>query len=234
MFNKTSQYYDAVYEIGLGKDYAAEAAMVTDLVPDARTLLDVACGTGLHLQHLSKRFDCAGLDHDAVMLAIARERCPDVPLHVGNMTDLDLGRRFDAVICMFSSIGYARTEDGLRRAAARFAAHLQPGGTVVVEPFLTPDAWEQGHVGVLHADRPGLQVTRMSLGIPEPDGAMGIDFHYLIGTPDGIAHEVEHHVLGLFTWEQYRDAFEDAGLDVTIARDGGPMGRGLIVGRRPS
>ena len=234
MFDKTSTYYDAVYERGLGKDYAAEAALVAELLPGAKTLLDVACGTGLHLQHLVTRFDCAGVDLDEGMLAIARERCPDVPLHVGDMTDFDLGRRFDAVICMFSSIGYARTEDGLRRAAARFEAHLELGGTVVVEPFLTPDAWEDGRVSLQHVELPELKLSRMALGTPEPDGAMGVDFHYLIGTAEGITHEVEHHVLGLFTWEQYRDAFEDAGLDVTIDRTGGPMGRGLIVGRRPS
>lgn len=234
MFDRTARYYDLFYENGLGKDYAAEAATVADLLPDATTLLDVACGTGLHLQHLSKRFDCVGVDLDEDMLAIARERCPDVPLTVGDMTGFDLGRRFDAVICMFSSIGYARTEEGLRRTAANLAAHLEPGGTIVVEPFLTPDAWMQGHVGVLHADLPELKVTRMALGSPEPDGAMGIAFHYLIGSADGISHEVEHHVLGLFTWEQYRAAFEDAGLEVTIDQTGGPMGRGLITGRQPS
>ena len=234
MFTKTSQYYDAVYERGLGKDYVAEAAMIADLLPTAKTLLDVACGTGLHLQHLATRFDCTGVDLDESMLAIARERCPGVPLHVGDMTDFDLGRRFDAVICMFSSVAYARTEDGLRRAAARFADHLEPGGTVVVEPFLTPDAWEHGRVSLQNVELPDVKVSRMALGTPEPDGAMRVDFHYLIGTAEGITHEVEHHALGLFNWEQYRKAFEDAGLDVTIDRTGGPMGRGLIVGRRPS
>ena len=234
MFDRTARHYDRFHEQGMAKDYAAEAAMVADLLPGATTLLDVACGTGLHLQHLSTRFDCAGVDLDEGMLAIARERCPDVPLHVGDMTDFDLGRRFDAVLCLFSSIGYARTEGGLRRAAARFAAHLEPGGTVVVEPFLTPDAWEHGRVSLQQAQLPDVKISRMALGTPEADGAMGIDFHYLIGTAEGITHEVEHHVLGLFTWDQYRAAFEDAGLDVTIQTEGGPMGRGLIVGRRPS
>jgi SAM-dependent methyltransferase len=232
MFDKTAQHYDRFYEHGLGKDYAAEAAMITSLVPDARSLLDVACGTGLHLQHLAARFDCTGLDLDEGMLAIARERCPDVPLVHADMVDFDLGRRFDAVVCLFSSIGYVRTEQRLHQAAVTMAAHLEPGGTALVEPWLTPQMIKAGHVSALHVDLPDLKMTRMSSHQLDADGCSVLDFHYLIGTPAGIEHEIEHHVLGLFDWDQYRAAFERAGLDVEVQTEGGPMGRGLITARK--
>jgi hypothetical protein len=66
------------------------------------------------------------------------------------------------------------------------------------------------------------------------DGCTVMDFHYLVVTADGVERFTEEHTLGLFTWEQYRAAFEAAGLETTIDGTGGPMGRGLIVGRRPS
>jgi ubiquinone/menaquinone biosynthesis C-methylase UbiE len=230
MFDKTARYYDLFYEHGLGKDYTAEATMVAELLPGATTLLDVACGTGLHLQHLRTRFECTGIDLDEGMLAIARERCPDLPLVHGDMIDFDLGRTFDAVICLFSSIAYVRTPERLQQAVATMVRHLAPGGTLLVEPWLTPEMIKPGHVGTLHVDLPDLKMTRMN-SISVADGISTLHFHYLIGTATGIEHLVETHETGLFTWDEYRDAFERAGLDTTVETEGGPMGRGLLTGR---
>jgi SAM-dependent methyltransferase len=233
MFDKSAHLYDLVYEKGLGKDYAAEADLIVSLAPTARTLLDVACGTGRHLQDLSTRFECEGIDLDEGMLAIAKQRCPAVPLHVGDMTEFDLGRTFDVVICLFSSISYTRTEDRLRAAVASMASHVAPGGSLVVEPWLTPEMITPGHVGLLTATDDVVTVARMSQ--IEVDGQAGtIHMHYLVGTADGIERFDEHHEVCQFTWDQYRAAFEDAGLETTIDEIGGPMGRGLIVGRRAS
>src|SRR2546421_106439 len=62
VFSERPDLYDHFYG---HKDYAAEAAHVADLVqslrPGAGTLLDVACGTGRHLEHLSGRLACEGV-----------------------------------------------------------------------------------------------------------------------------------------------------------------------------
>jgi ubiquinone/menaquinone biosynthesis C-methylase UbiE len=230
MFTHTAAHYDALYEIGKGKDYAAEAELFASLLPEATSLLDVACGTGLHLQHLAQRYDCVGVDLDAGMLGIARQRCPDVPLVQADMVDFDLDRTFDAVVCLFSSIGYVRTEARLQQAVATMARHLTTGGTLVVEPFLSPQVFLSGHVHALHVDEPGRKITRMSVSTVE-DGCGVMDFHYLIGTEAGVEHTSERHVLGLFTLAQYRHAFERAGLATTVDATGGPEGRGLLTGR---
>ena len=72
-------------------------------------LLDVACGTGLHLSYLKQHFQVEGLDLDERLLAIARQRNPGIPLHHADMTAFNLGRTFDVVICLFSDIGYVKT-----------------------------------------------------------------------------------------------------------------------------
>ena len=109
VFTKSAAFYDALYS---WKDYQGEVekltAVIRSRVPDARTLLDVACGTGRHLELLSDGYRVEGLDLDAQLLAVARERLPSVPLHSGDMRDFELGRRFDVVTCLFSSIGYFR------------------------------------------------------------------------------------------------------------------------------
>jgi len=229
VFSRSARLYDAVY--ASIRDYPREAAELDRLIqerrPGARTLLDIACGTGAHLEHLTG-YEVEGLDLDPEMLGVARERLPNVPLHEGDMADFELGKRFDAVVCMFSSIGYVRTEERLRSAVASMARHLEPGGVLVVEPWLSPEVWVDRHVGAVFVDQPELKIARMNVG--EREGNLSIfEFEYLVGTPNGLERFNERHELGLFTVEQYLEAFRAAGLEVDHDPEG-PMGRGLYIG----
>ena len=228
MFSRSARIYDAIY--ASVRDYPREAAELDRLIqerrPGARTLLDVACGTGAHLEHL-EGYEVEGLDLDPEMLAVARERLPDVPFHEGDMAAFDLGERFDTVVCMFSSIGYVRTEERLRSAIASMARHLEPGGVLVVEPWLSPDVWMDRHVGAVFVDEPELKIARMNIAQREGNVSI-VEFEYLVGTPDGIERFSERHELGLFTVEQYLEAFRAAGLEANHDPEG-PMGRGLYV-----
>jgi SAM-dependent methyltransferase len=229
VFHRSARIYDAVYS---WKDYPREAELLHGLVqarkPDATTLLDVACGTGAHLAEFRGRYRCEGLDLDPELLAVARGRLPDVPLHRGDMREFDLGRRFDVVTCLFSSIGYVLTVEALERAVAAMARHLAPGGVLVVEPWLTPEAVTTPHVGAVFVDEPELKIARVNT--IEVDGRRSsFEFHYLVGTPAGVEHFTEPHELGLFTHEEYLAAFRTAGLAVEHDEEG-LMGRGLYIG----
>jgi SAM-dependent methyltransferase len=228
VFSRSARIYDAIYSAI--RDYSHEAAeldrLIQDQRPGARTLLDVACGTGAHLAHLTG-YEVEGLDLDPQMLAVARERLPDVPFHEGDMADFDLGKRFDAVVCMFSSIGYVRTDERLRSALASMGRHLEPGGVLVVEPWLSPEVWLDRHVGAVFVDEPELKIARMNVAEREGTVSMFV-FEYLVGTPDGIERFSEPHELGLFTVEQYLEAFRAAGLEADHDPEG-PMGRGLYI-----
>ena len=233
MFARSARIYDAVYS---WKDYPREAELVHELVqarkPGAETLLDVACGTGAHLAELRRWYRCEGLDLDGELLAVARERLPDVPLHRGDMRDFDLGRRFDAVTCLFSSIGYVLTVEALAAGIAAMARHLEPGGVLLVEPWLSPEGVRVPQVGAVFVDEPELKIARVNA--IEVDGRRSsFEFHYLVGTPAGVEHFTERHELGLFTREEHLEAFRAAGLAVEHDEEG-LMGRGLYVGVAPS
>src|SRR5438552_6315562 len=163
MFSRSARIYDAIY--ASVRDYRREAAELDRLIqerkPGARTLLDVACGTGAHLEHLSG-YEIEGLDLDPEMLAVARERLPNVPFHEADMADFDLGKHFEAVVCMFSGIGYVRTEERLRSTIASMTRHLEGCGVLVVEPWLAPGDWLDRHVGAVFVDEPELKIARMT------------------------------------------------------------------------
>jgi SAM-dependent methyltransferase len=224
--------YDAVHDAD-GKDYVCEAQRILDVVasqvPEARSLLDVACGTGRHLEQWSVHLRCTGIDVDEGMLAVARRRCPGVRFSVGDMVDFDLGERFDVVTCLFSSIAYTATQDRLDAAVASMARCLRPGGILVVEPWFQPERWSEGFVSLTTVDRPDLKMARVSRSGRAGNMAL-MDFAYVVATPDGIEQHHEHHELALFTWDDYRSAFVRAGLTVDID-ERGLIGRGLVVGR---
>lgn len=233
MFAKTAQYYDKIYAF---KDYRGEAERLAALIQDrlrsgGNRLLDVACGTGRHIEHLRADWAVEGLDLDSQLLDIARQRNPGVPLYQANMTDFHLDHAFDVVTCLFSSIGYVTTLDNLGRAVTCMANHLLPGGLLLVEPWFTPEDWQPNTVHGLYIDEPELKIARINTSFAE--GRLScFDFHYLIGTPLGTHHAVERHELGLFTTAEMCAAFVDAGLQVTYNVEG-LMGRGLYVGTRP-
>ncbi|GAC1410946.1 MAG: hypothetical protein NVSMB57_05140 [Actinomycetota bacterium] len=230
MFLKTPHLYDEIY--GRIKDYAAESAhairLIEDRNPGAQTLLDVACGTGQHLAHLSKRFAAEGIDLDPALLEIASKRNPEVPLHVGDMTSFELGRTFDVDTGLFSAIGYVVTVERLGLAIQRMAAHLNPGGVLLIEPWLTPGVVEPRNIHASFIDDPELKVARISRIVVE-GRVSNVEFEYLIGTPDGISHEHETHVTGLFTRDEHLDALNDAGLTATFDEEGLFRGRGIYI-----
>ena len=230
MYTKSARYYDAIYSF---KDYDAATARLVEVVrthlPAARSMLDVACGTGQHLKRLQGEFDVEGLDLSPALLQIARTRCPGVPLHEGDMVDFDLGRTFDVVMCLFSSIAYVRTATNLRRAVASMARHVRPRGLLLVEPFFTPEQFWTGTITANFVNQPELKIAWMYTS--NADGPLTVlDIHYLVGTPAGVEYFTEAHALGLFTAEEYTGAFRDAGL--TVEHDPtGFFGRGLYLGR---
>lgn len=233
MFSESTEIYDAIY--CAMKDYAAEARMIGSLIrlknPAAHTVLDVACGTGEHARHLAADhgFAVDGIDLDAGFVTLAQCKNPAGRFERANMIDFDLGRRYDAVICMFSSIGYVLTLEHVTATLSRFAAHLAPGGVVIVEPWFRPDSFHHGRVHQHSVECEGFPVARM--GYSTVEGRIStIHFEYLIGGPGGIARASEDHALGLFTTEELRACFAAAGL--TAEYDPvGPMNRGLFVAR---
>jgi SAM-dependent methyltransferase len=224
--------YDLVFR---SKNYAGEAEQVHSIVqqrlPGARSLLDVACGTGRHLEYLARWYDVHGLDVDGAMLDRARARLPAVPLHRGDMRDFDLGREFDAVTCLFSAIASVVTIDDLRRATTTMSRHLRRGGVLIIEPWDPPmEHAADAKPWIEVVEEQGRTVVVMETNTLE--GRIWIeDEHYLIWTPEGIEHLTSRNEQGAFTREDHLDAFRSAGLRVEHDPVG-LIGRGLFVGVR--
>jgi SAM-dependent methyltransferase len=232
MYSNWAHLYDHIYA---WKDYLEESSRLRDLIrariPKAVTLLDVACGTGKHLEYLSADYEVEGLDIEPNALAVARKRLPKIPFHQGDMRSFELGHRFDVVTCLFSSVGYMANTDELQRAIGTMGQHLNEPGLLIVEPWIFPDKWMDDHPLNAHwTDEPDTKIARIIRSTREGNKTK-LDMHIIAGTRDGIEHITGVHEMTLFDRSDYEDAFRRAGLEVEFDEKG-LMDRGLFVGRR--
>jgi SAM-dependent methyltransferase len=231
-YSQGAEFYDLLYSTI--KDYPAESALIARLIrdaaPNARRVLDVACGTGKHAECLTDLgFAVDGVDLEPTFASIAAKRCPAGSFSVADMTRLALPRRYDAITCLFGAIGYAHTLELLQRTLAGMAAHLEPNGVVIIDPWFEPGELTPGWISTVTGAADGVAVCRMSRTLVE--GAVSrLEFEYLIGTPDGIERRSERHTLGLFTRDEMESAFRGAGLSVEW-RDAALRKRGAYIGR---
>jgi SAM-dependent methyltransferase len=234
VFTLPPEFYDAIYE-GF-KDYPAEARQIAALArrehPACRSILDAGCGTGEHARLLATEhgFSVDGVDLNAEFLRLARLKHPGGQFVQADMSAFHLGRRYDVVLCLFSSIGYLVTLERVVRALQCFARHLAQEGVAIVEPWFEPGVMQPGYRTRNSAMVNGRRVERRS--VTEIEGRRSrIRFEYAIEGPEGVRHTSEVHELGLFTAEEMLEAFTAAGLNAQRDPEG-LTGRGLYVARK--
>ena len=136
-----AELYDVFYA---GKPYAMEARVIHHLLQryskgTARSVLELACGTGTHALALEEfGYDIIATDYSEDMLACAQRKAAQVSSSVDfrwqDMRELDiLDRPFDAVICLFDSIGYVETNEAITQVLRGVNHHLRSDGLFVFE-----------------------------------------------------------------------------------------------------
>lgn len=232
MFHELAEYYDSLLA---EKDYRSESERLNALArrygrTANRSWLDVACGTGRHLEFLRRTHRVAGVDVSPEMLRVARRRLPGVRFVRGDMRRFRLHESFDVVSCLFSAVGHLRTEDDLRRTFVNFARHLNPGGVAMVEPWIDPAELRPGMIHLMTHEGPEGVVVRLGHSSGRGNRSV-IRCHYLIGQPHRGVRHLEEIDLGLMVPRRRILAMMSAaGLEPHYLARGVRAGRGLFVG----
>jgi SAM-dependent methyltransferase len=160
-FRGYARYYDL---LNRDKDYPGEIRFIDGLIrrhaPDARRVLELGCGTGIHGVLLAETgYDLLGLDLSADMIAVAQRRAVALPPEAaarvrflqGDAREFQLDGQFDVILALFHVMSYQLSNDDLSAVFGRLKAHLKPGGVVLFDCWYGP---------AVLSDRPTVRVRR--------------------------------------------------------------------------
>jgi SAM-dependent methyltransferase len=217
-----SDSYDAFYA---DKDYGAECDLVEGIFKDlghpVRSILDLGCGTGRHSVELARRgYEVVGVDLSEGMLDRARRRAAGEGVSgttflLGDVQNIQLNRRFDAVLSMFAVVGYQISDAALRSTLANVRQHLEPGGVFIFDVWYGPAVVAVGpsaRVKVVPVEDG--EIERKAVGTLEPGSHVCTVKYDLTrrraGEPDATAAET--HRMRYFFEDELGKFLGDAGL----------------------
>lgn len=190
VFAGYARYYDLLYR---DKPYGEEAEYVRRLilarVPRASVIVELGCGTGAHAEHLARTgMEVSGADVSEWMLerAVARRAAmsKDVAqrLHFcsGDVRDVRLGVRADAVISLFHVMSYQSENADLQAMFSTAREHLRPGGVFIFDVWYGPAVLaERPAVRVKELEDDEVKITRIAQPTMHPSRNL-VDVHYRI------------------------------------------------------
>ena len=172
IFDKYSDYYDLLYK---DKDYAAEVDYVNRLIkkylPDAKSILDMGCGTGNHDFLLTERgYHVTGIDNSEVniekansKLAAFNSKSSILDFKKGDIRNIRLNQTFDVVISLFHVMSYQNTNDDLGAAFTTAKVHLKQGGLFIFDCWYGPAVLtDRPEVRVKSAEDKAISVIRIA------------------------------------------------------------------------
>lgn len=135
-----AELYDIFYA---DKPYVEEATFVHRCLQQygegtTRSLLELACGTGSHALALEEfDYQITAVDYSQHMIERAKRKADGtsaIDFRLADMRALDLeNKSFDAVVCLFDSIGYVQTTEAIKEVLRRVHDHLRVGGLFIFE-----------------------------------------------------------------------------------------------------
>lgn len=219
------------------EDYVEEARILAAVLrelagPRERpSLLDLGSGGGHHLHPFAQGFELVAVDRSEAMLAHSRRLNPGVEHAVGDLRELRLDRRFDLVL-IHDALAYLLDERDVTAALATAAAHLEPGGGLVLVPDRLRETFFDGELTTSqHADGERELTFVEYVHDPDPtDTQLEVVMLMLVRQTGRVRVEEDRHAVGLFSRAQWLALLAEAGFEATL-RPFVP-GHQLIAARR--
>lgn len=220
LYKKLAKYYDLIYQ---DKLYDKETRFVQVLIKKygitGKRVLDVGCGTGRHAAILNKKgFDVVGVDLNKEMLNIAKKKNKRIKFLQGNMRTFNLKEEFDIILCLFSTIHYARNYEEIRKTLKNFYKHLRKGGILIFDMGMTEEIWAGSRSQVVKKSAKSVELVRFSVSRRENNFAI-LGMAYVLYKNKKFYFESEEHKLGIFKTLKIKEIAEKTGFSADLYND---------------
>ncbi len=174
------------------------------------SLLDLGCGTGEHMDALSRRgFLCTGIDISDDMLKTARKRFPDAGRFIkADITKLDFYEEYNIAISLFGTLNYLIENEKIDNAFWNIWRALKPGGKAVLEIWnsFPIEKIRNKEVGLVSTTRKGATVIERHRGFTLLEGENGtivqVDYRYLIAGNGAKREITDRHIMRAFSRDE--------------------------------
>ncbi|MRR16571.1 MAG: class I SAM-dependent methyltransferase [Deltaproteobacteria bacterium] len=240
VFADYARYYDLIYR---DKDYPAETEYVVNLLhrfhPSVHSILELGSGTGIHASLLAdKGFSVHGIEQSEEMLLRSRSlvkksnmQSSRLTFDAGDIREVRLEKRFDAVIALFHVMSYQTSNDDVRRSFETVKHHLKPGGIFIFDVWYGPAVLTQ---------RPSVRIKRMTdekieiARLAEPrlhinDNRVDVSYHMFVRdlSTQVVSELRETHAMRYFFRPEIECIADHSGLQILHAEEwlaGNPIG----------
>lgn len=129
-YQEMAKYYDLFYS---NKSYDKEVLFLKSLIGNRKTILDIGCGTGIHMNLLEVYgYQVDGLDLSNEMLNIAKTRT-NGNLFPGNLIDFKTDKKYDAIISMFAVFNHLKNYNDFENGVLNLYQKLNEKGILIVD-----------------------------------------------------------------------------------------------------
>jgi SAM-dependent methyltransferase len=233
IFKSYSKYYDLLYK---DKNYKSEADYIANIIkenaPNAKTVLDLGCGTGIHDYLLAKKgYYVDGIDFSEEMIAKANSKfetnykdCKSLlNFEVGDIRTWQSDKKYDVVISLFHVMSYQITNEDIQNAVATMKNHLNEKGIIIFDFWYGPGVLSDPpatRIKRLHENQ--MEITRIAEPIMYPNENC-VDVNYTIlfhNKIDNSFNELkETHKMRYLFLPEIENFLNSAGLKLILAKD---------------
>ena len=138
-FKKYSVYYNLLYA---NKNYKLESDYIRDCLSRLGCrngeILEFGSGTGIHGRIISEtNYNVYGIELSPEMVAESYNT-ENFSCQVGDITNFNLNRKFDAIISLFHVVSYITNNESLNSLFENARKHLKKGGIFLFDVWYSP------------------------------------------------------------------------------------------------
>ena len=178
---------------------------------DNPSVLHLGCGAGGHDFHFKNHFSMTGIDLSEGMLEVAKMTNPEITYIKGDMRTVGLNKKFDAVIIP-DAIMYMTTLDDLKATVRNACAHMKSGGVLLIVAH-TREEFRNNNFAYT-GEKDNVYITVLENNHIVSESTYEATFVNLIRQDNDLSISYEVHTLGLFSYEEWMNIFEECRLKI--------------------
>ena len=212
-YTTLAKYYDLIFS---SKDYKNEASFIEKIVkrrnPQSKSILDIGCGTGTHLNLLREKFNILhGVDLSPEIIKEAKRKSSKITYSIGKMANFNLKRKFDVLISLYSVFNYNLSIEEAKKTLINFRRHLKPNGLIILALY-TPTNTEK-QISLHMGKKAGVEVVKINeFSTDEKTNIQTSNFLVLLKDRNGVDFFTEpNHKYKIYNVDEFTYLMKKAG-----------------------